>query len=246
MTTTNIVRDELKRFLYSTDPEVICVTGAWGVGKTFTWQTEFDTARADKKIGLHAYSYVSLFGLNSLDGLKLAICENLESSETSHESLSDRGRRFLELLASRAARYRQLAQGIPAIGQFLSTAGLLYFSVVRSQIICIDDLERRGLGVELKDVFGLISFLREQRACKIILLLNEDGLDQDKAEFDKYFDKVIDTKLVFVPTSAEALEIALTSNDEGTALLCQYCQILRISNIRVIKKLERLVKQVSS
>jgi signal transduction histidine kinase len=71
MTTTYIVRDELKRFLRSTDPEVICVTGGWGVGKTYTRQTELDAARADKKIGLHRYSYASLFGIRSALGIPL-------------------------------------------------------------------------------------------------------------------------------------------------------------------------------
>jgi len=34
MTSTDIVRSEIRRFLRSPDPEVICVTGDWGVGKT--------------------------------------------------------------------------------------------------------------------------------------------------------------------------------------------------------------------
>ena len=40
MTSTDIVRNEINRFLLSTEPEVICITGDWGVGKTYTWQLD--------------------------------------------------------------------------------------------------------------------------------------------------------------------------------------------------------------
>ena len=75
MTSTDIVRGEINRFLWSIEPEVIFVIGAWGVGKTYTWRTELDAVRRDNKLGLTRYSYASLFGINSLDGLKLALFE---------------------------------------------------------------------------------------------------------------------------------------------------------------------------
>ncbi|MCK9911718.1 hypothetical protein MXD81_21360, partial [Microbacteriaceae bacterium K1510] len=73
-------------------------------------------------------------------------------------------------------------------------------------------LERRGSGLAVKDVLGLISFLKEQRRCKVALLLNEDELDKDgRAEFDGNLEKVIDVKLAFSPTAAESAAIALTA-----------------------------------
>ena len=78
MTTTSIVCAEIKRFLKTQEPEVIAITGEWGVGKTYTWHAELTEARTDQKYGLDRYSYVSLFGLNSLEALKLALVENLD------------------------------------------------------------------------------------------------------------------------------------------------------------------------
>ncbi len=37
MTSTEAVKNEIERFLKSTDPEVLCITGEWGVGKTYTY-----------------------------------------------------------------------------------------------------------------------------------------------------------------------------------------------------------------
>jgi hypothetical protein len=244
MTSTELVRGEMRRFLRSSEPEAICVTGEWGVGKTFTWQTELDAARSKGELGLSRYSYASLFGIHSLEGLKLALFENLEFLDAPATGYADKGAGILKRVASKAAKYSQLAQGLPTVGQLLSKAGPLYFSAVRDQIVCIDDLERRGATLELKDVFGLISFLREQRGCKVILLLNEEELKADKTEFDTHFEKVFDARLIFSPTASEALNIAIRNDDRASKLLRGYCEILNIANIRVIKKIERLIGQV--
>jgi hypothetical protein len=59
---------------------------------------------------------------------------------------------------------------VPYLGGALSKAQPLLFSAIRNQIVCVDDLERRG-ALPVKDVLGLISYLREQRSCKVVLLL---------------------------------------------------------------------------
>jgi hypothetical protein len=203
MTATAIVRNEIRRFLQSEEPEVIVVTGEWGVGKTYTWHEELKAVRAKKSYALDRYSYVSLFGLNSLEALKFALIDNLDflgaPTITSLENDALPG----QSVPAYAAKLLQLAPALPFVGKFFEKAGPLYFSAVRSQIVCIDDLERRGDGLSLKDVFGLTSFLREQRACKIVLLMNVEALEEDRATFDALFEKVIDAQLIFAPTAEE-------------------------------------------
>jgi AAA+ ATPase superfamily predicted ATPase len=189
VTSTAIVRDEIVRFLKSQEPEVICISGEWGVGKTFTWQAGLDEVKAKGSYALSRFSYVSLFGINSLEALKLALFENLDFLDTPPTSLLEKSWHNLKTLSVRAKKLNQLASEIPYVGKLLSKAGPLYFSMVHHQIICIDDIERRGWGLDLKDIFGLVSFLREQRACKVALLLNADALGEDKKDFDKYFEK---------------------------------------------------------
>ena len=245
MTSTALVQSEIERFLQSSEPEVICITGEWGVGKTYTWQAGLNKSRSNRSIALSRYSYASLFGISSLDALKLALFENLNFLDAPPSAAVENGPRYARWLGSRAKKLNQLTATIPVVGQALSKAGPLYFSLIRNQIVCIDDLERRGRGLDLKDIFGLVSFLREQRSCKVVLLLNADALGDERGSFDTYFEKVIDTRLIFSPTADDATRIALRTNDRVTDLLRQNCITLGISNIRVIKKIERLIRQIA-
>jgi Cdc6-like AAA superfamily ATPase len=246
MTSTEAVKNEIERFLKSTDPEVICITGEWGVGKTYTWQTVLDRLRGRKEIGLSRYSYVSLFGIGSLEAFKLSIFENLEflvpQGGAGFEWMLSRGNMVLQ----KSKKLVSVAGALPKIGDAFSKAQPLLFTSIRSQIICIDDLERRG-AISVKDVFGLISYLREQRHCKIVLLLNQTKLEENsesKQEFTDYFEKVIDAKIVFAPTSEEAVAIAIAGTDKVSKLIAEDAIKLRISNIRVLKKIERLIRMV--
>ena len=71
-----LLEKEIRRFLASADAEVLCISGKWGVGKTFAWNKYLQEADRDGAIGLKRYSYVSLFGRNSLDDVRSAIFEN--------------------------------------------------------------------------------------------------------------------------------------------------------------------------
>src|SRR5437764_1365721 len=143
MTSTQAVKSEIERFLRTPEPEVLCITGSWGVGKTYTWQTILDRIRGERKTGLSRYSYVSLFGIDSLEGMKTAIFENLEfllpEGGTGLRRFLSRGNNIVrgsKQIASVAA-----ALPIPYLGSALSKAQPLLFSAIRNQIICVDDLE---------------------------------------------------------------------------------------------------------
>jgi tRNA A37 threonylcarbamoyladenosine biosynthesis protein TsaE len=76
LTPTEMVIKELGRFLVDGKPEVICVKGRWGVGKTYAWKRALQEAAAGGKMVLSTYSYVSLFGVTTLEQLKYSIFEN--------------------------------------------------------------------------------------------------------------------------------------------------------------------------
>jgi hypothetical protein len=106
-------------------------------------------------------------------------------------------------------------------------------------LICIDDLERKGAGLSVKDVLGLVSLLKEQKKCQVVILLNdgEEGLE----DYEKYREKVIDTELAFEPDPEECASIAYSENTSTYFRLRELTTSLGIRNIRILKKIERLV-----
>jgi hypothetical protein len=72
-----LVQEEFGKFVARDGAEVLCIKGRWGVGKTYAWGNALEQAQKANTIKLPRYSYVSLFGVNSLDELKFAIFENV-------------------------------------------------------------------------------------------------------------------------------------------------------------------------
>lgn len=245
-----LVEREIRRFLSTSEPEAICVSGHWGVGKTFAWNRYLKDAQARNKISLKRYSYVSLFGLNSLDELKYAVFENsVKTSEIgTPPSLATLESSLLGTIGSlgrKAARKTAgVAQQTPFLKNYLGGLAPVWFSSVRNNVICIDDLERRGKNLSVRDVLGLVNNLKELKKCKICLILNDEALEEDEGEFRKYLEKVVDTTLKFTPSADDCARIALTDGSKISKLLAEHCVKLGISNIRVIKKIERSVRQV--
>jgi hypothetical protein len=244
---TDLVVAEIERFLRSPTPEVLCLSGRWGVGKTYIWQALLDQAVKDGTLALPQYAYVSLFGVNSLAELRNSVVEN-STVVTSEPKAGLKGLRARfgkgeRLLRSRPAfDVAVAALGRKDLGEALYRAAFL---TVRGQLICFDDLERAGQGMAIRDILGLASMLREQRGCKVALLLNREQLDGPESdELAKQLEKVVDVALTFEPSSEEAAAIAFAGSDIVTALLNENVTKLQITNIRVMKKIERWARQI--
>jgi len=94
---------------------------------------------------------------------------------------------------------------------------------------------------------GLVSLLKEQKKCKVVLILNDKELLEEKAadDYEKYREKVVDIELAFSPNAQECADIAL-SNDKISNKLKSFIEKLGINNIRIIKKIERLSKIIAT
>jgi hypothetical protein len=239
------VAKEIGRFLASDRPEVLCVRGKWGVGKTYAWRGFLEKTRKSNNLARQPYAYVSLFGLNSLDDLRYAVFESTVPPENALTGPTS------ETFGALVAKGKSIGRKTTAwLGPALSIMGAgdlgtalskSAFLLVRDQLVCLDDLERAGDGLKPRDVLGLVSFLKEQRNCRVVILLNDEALgDDDRAEFFRLLEKVIDVSLVFAPTPSEAASIALNRDEPVHIKLRRYVEALSITNIRVIKKIERL------
>jgi hypothetical protein len=230
------VKSEITRFLESEPPEVMAIKGKWGTGKTHLWNDLLQTNK--NEIKLEKYSYVSLFGINSLDVFKYAIFENTVSrnligKEISVETFQEDSTGLLKTIGMKSLDILKSKSNSHAVES-------LAFLSVRNTLICIDDLERKGKGLKLKDVLGLVSLLKEQRNCKVVLLLNEG--EEGLKDYATYCEKVVDIELVFAPTAKENVEIAFDGkNDYAIQVVKESAIKLNIKNIRVLKQIERFI-----
>ena len=245
-----LVIKEIQRFLASKDAEVLCIKGRWGVGKTYAWRHYLEKAQESGDLYQQDYAYVSLFGLNSLDDLRYAI---FESTVSPAQALTGPDAETFGALIKKGKSVGRQARGW--IGPALSAVGFgeignalarSAFLLVRDRLVCLDDLERAGVDLTPRDVLGLVSFLKEQRNCRVVLLLNDEAMEQEKRkDFERLLEKAIDTSIVFAPTAEEAARIAIVDDEPVSALLRGGVVALGITNIRVIKKIERLAHRLA-
>lgn len=238
-----IVHEEIRRFLESPEPEVLCLKGKWGVGKTYAWNHYLREVAMSGKIGLKRYSYVSLFGLKNLEDIKYALFEGTIDVKDLDKGPNPASlNKAFKWVKNNYRKGAAVITRIPILQPYLGGSERSLFFLVRDQIVCIDDLERAGGDLEAKDALGLISDLKEQRKCKVALLLNDEKLsDTDKSDYEQQLEKVVDTRLDFSPTPQEAADIVFPNPEGVQKLLHKNSITLGITNIRVIKKIERIV-----
>lgn len=243
--TIELVKEQVKRFVENDEPQVMAIKGRWGIGKTHAWNTYIHDFKED--IELKKYSYVSLFGINSVNDIKRSVFESsidvdligesndLESLKKNYKELGKRyGRKssgFIKDLSSVAANFalKGLGSSVDKIYESIAT------SMLSNTLICFDDIERHSKSVSLRDFLGLVSYLKEQKKCQIVILLNEDS--HDLKEYQLYKEKVIDKQLHYEPSAEYCFNIAMPNNIEKYQQIKDICLRLDIRNIRVLKKI---------
>jgi hypothetical protein len=242
--TLEIVQRRLDSAITESTPKVVLLTGGWGAGKTHQWRSALRRARK----GVTTHAYLSLFGVGSLAEAKKRLAEELVAALPLPDGKGTIGDVVVD--ASSKLRPLQMFKVLPLIPYLGKAEGLLNelsFAAVRNTVVCIDDLERKGKGLDIADIFGLASFLKEERNCRVVLIANDRKFDKEgETAASVYLEKVVDEYIEFAPTAQEACAIALGSNpDAARLLLRQYLLDLNVANIRVVSRLDKLVTELA-
>lgn len=239
-----VVEIEIERFLSTSTPEVLCITGAWGVGKTYSWQKCLENfSFKENSAGLNQYSYVSIFGQNNLESIRSAIVQNVKTLKTEGDKASPgNGLRSVKRHLGKVIRVGKYADGVAPekITKLFELVGNAAFYTLNPTIVCIDDLERldENSDFTLIHLLGLANQLKEQKNCKVVLLLNADELGDGKDKFHAQLEKVADRFLTFDPTPEETARIGIDKDTPHADLLKEFSRKLKIKNIRIIKRIE--------
>jgi hypothetical protein len=249
--TVALVRQAIRAFLRTPTPQVLCIRGKWGVGKTFIWNECLKQTTEEGGVSLPYYSYVSLFGLQSLDEIRQSIFENSVPTKKgeirpSFDSLGENIKRYTLAASRKLSKFAPHAK-LPYLDKYVANLSggfrQIVSLVVRETIICFDDFERGKICA--KELLGLVSLFREQKECKAVIILNEDALgDTEKKEFRRYFDKVVDVPIEFAPTPNECAEIAIKDTDFASRRIKENVVKLGISNIRIIYRIKTVAQDL--
>ncbi|MCW3587853.1 hypothetical protein K6Y74_30805 [Burkholderia cenocepacia] len=234
-----IIQDVIQQFIDSKVPQVLAVTGAWGVGKTFALKQIVESYTGSQSLG--RYSYASVFGAQSIVEVRTLLLAKTRVFPIKRDVNSG----FRAGLEKQVGKFRvreavdQLKEMIPFGGKHVVVAlETVAGSFLKDTIIVLDDIERHSDKVKLEDLLGLVSELKEQAGCKVILIFNEDGWSNDENKiYSRYSEKVVDQKLKFSLSPQEAVELGLPADVPLRALVAKSISSLEITNIRVIHKI---------
>ena len=192
------------------------------VGKTFAWKAYASQPHHFRE---SAISYVSIFGASSITDIKRLILEKavgLNSKELN---------RAIKVARSTWAFGRLL----PKFSNFANAVQYVSELLLKNFIVCLDDIERRSSSLELSTVFGLVSLLKEENNCRVVLIFNEDELKEaDQTALKIYREKIIDVEFTYAPTIAE--NAAIIFKEPKHAFAFRVFELLEIRNIRVMQQ----------
>lgn len=253
-------RKVIDDFLSNDAPEVLAIKGGWGAGKTYYWRTDVEPCIDENAhASFEKYSYVSLFGADSLDDLKFAVFQNTvdkQSAEMSGKNLSlgmsdDKAKwinRWKDVMALLRRLVKMLdASHIPFISVDIKS---LSFASVRDTVVCLDDMERASCSIDFKDILGLVSSLKEQKNCKVILIFNDEKLSSGRHadNYKELKEKVIDAEILFSPTAKESARLifgnTVAAPDQFYSHAIDCAVKLDIRNIRTLIKIKKFVNLV--
>ncbi len=254
----NHLEMSLKAF-FDSEAKVAVIKGNWGVGKTYFWDNYISTRIESRNLSQLAYSYISLFGSSSLEDVRKRVFHNAKAissdekvSKAFEEEFKESSSLFnmipwfkegMSKAKSKAPFFNWLsknAQSLPVVSKFSGVISSLEYSLVKNYIVCFDDMERKGKGLAVKEVMGLVDELAQRKDCKVVLIFNESSLDsdEDKKQFESYREKVVDIEVNHNPTSKQNLACIFSNDFIQYSTLETVVNNLDIKNIRVIKKIK--------
>jgi len=217
---------------------VIGLTGEWGIGKTHFWKNFYEEKRSE--LSYQKYAYVSLFGIDSLDGLKYEIAIQTQAISTDKKDSGGNSiaKSLFTFLTNNVKIPDIESNGFAlSIGKNLITSSL--FSLVKDTIICIDDLERKSDNLDIKDIMGLINHLKTEKNCKVVVILHQDKTDN---QFQEYKEKVFD-EIVHLTENFSIIKTIIDDN-EIIDIYEEFYQKLAVKNIRFYERVKRDYQEI--
>ncbi len=221
----SITTEEFAKHLSNENNNIILLYGNWGIGKSYFWKQNNHSFCPESLKPI----YTSVFGLKSLDEIKRELSSNRPSKAP----------KINTSIVSKILAPFSKAKGVNTDPKSIEAVlSWLQFSFVKDALICLDDIERKHPSLNLIEILGLITFLVEQRGCKVIIILNEDKLSE-KEVLDTFRERTIDLEIGFKRTFEENFGVVFNENHLDYDYIYSLLSRLDLRNIRILKKIDR-------
>ena len=244
--------DHLKKLLDDNENKVIALTGKWGTGKSYLWDSVAKDLRND---ATQRIVKASLFGVSNVEVLKrkllgqaVALHEQADQPQV-ETSKWDAVKKFGRKHAQKAATINAVVADNLKIWQSVTSVGMQFAipKVLAGAIIVLDDIERRQATLGVSELMGFVDEYVNDYEVRFVLILNSDKLDAQSAkDCETLREKTISHELVLATTPEEAFDLGLgveTSNYRDR--MRQASVRSGISNIRIIRRIIKVAKDLS-
>lgn len=240
------VLEYCKKFIKSkNEPRfALLIKGKWGVGKTFFIKEMIK----ELKLKPEDYVYLSLYGVNAVDEINMKIFEAM------HPTLSSpKMKLFGSVLKSALKLGAGFKLDLPFIDKEIDAKietgelDLKSFGKIRSKrsLVIVDDIERLGNSLPLKDVFGFFQDLIVESETKVIFVGNEEKVEcgQSNSSYTEIKEKTIGQEFLIQPDHRKAidafineeLQIEKPFNDFVEKCINEVVKKLECTNLRCIR-----------
>lgn len=205
----------------------ICMVlnGKWGVGKTYFWQkfAERNSKKLNKK-----FAYISLFGKDDIKQIKQEIILQAYRISRTISEISKNAKKL---------RFDKILDEVtPKLGSaIIECISFFEKKDFENIVICFDDFERLSNKLSLKDIFGLISEIKEQKNCHIVMIFNAGELILDN-DTKKQKDKIIDYEFEYNPSIEDSYKILYEELKFFKSYPLEYFKHHNINNIRIMRR----------
>ena len=178
-------KEQLVQLLADTDNKVVALSGKWGTGKSFMWD-QVQQASSDEAV--KGALYASLFGVSSIDQVKLKLIQSSAKAAESYPVLFRSAKQALQTGIKALEGFHRGFGALNDIGLLLAPA------LLRQKVLVLDDIERKHEKLSIDEVLGFIDEFTKQHSSRVVLILNDDQLEK-RDVWNTLREKVIDQDL---------------------------------------------------
>ncbi|PCJ15469.1 MAG: hypothetical protein COB02_18000 [Candidatus Cloacimonadota bacterium] len=244
----DLIEESLTKIINDDTPTITLLNGKWGTGKTYFWKNTFCTnynSDKNKETNKKDLIYISLFGKQTLAEVKAEIIISLSTFAKMAIDGADKAKLFgVNKLISTFSG----ASGLNTTDIFKSFFNNFDINKMKNTCICIDDLERLSPKIQIEELMGWISNIKDEQKSSFVIIANEGYLlkeeNHKKSVYAEFKEKLIDYDIKFFPTNNDILETIKTNITPPLYLiLTSYITKLKITNLRLIFKIIRIIKE---